>query len=351
MADCRSCGAEVHGIGCPSCEPAVDVQAIAAIEQTPRWAQAAAHHVAARSARHAMVLGVAIAAMGGGFMWLGGTIGIFLVGFGVVLIAGGGWQARQPLRRWPAVVLTTTRTVSRDGKGRSTIHHRAHVRDRDGAGHSLAMLDERLDALEPGQAIIAFTRGDRLEEAWPVPTPAVTTAAPGHDATAAATAALAAVDLDAVAEAEARPPRRPLRAYRGPLISVAVAVALALVPVAMAVLAPGDEHATTREVVLLTALTTAAVTVLTAIGLLFDVRRAPVTRHLVVLLAHPGETAAVTLDTIDARGQRRRWPTTAAVRAHAPLGVPVLLCTHREDAIAVQELVPRAELPRAIVDR
>ncbi len=346
MADCRACGAEVHGIGCPACEPAVDVRAIAAIEATPRWAEARRHRTSARTAPVAIGFGLALAAMGGGFALLGGAavvVGLVVAAGGLAVVGVGAWQLRQPLRRWPAIVLTTTHSVSHNSDGRRTDYYAVVARDRDGASHRLGATARQVEGLEPGQAIIAFTRGDRLDDVWSVPTPDVA-GTPAQPEVSGAIAALAAADLDAVAEAEDRRIRRPLRAFRGPLIAGGVAVVVALAPVAASVLAPGD--AATREVLWTVGLTVGALIILLALILTAEVLRTPVARHLVVLLDDPRGTDAIVLDTVDRRGQRRRWPTTRAVRDDAPRGVPVLVCTLGSDAIAVQVLDPRGA-PRA----
>lgn len=274
METCDACDAELDGHPCAACAPRVDLDELAALEQGARWQRAAGHRI------------------------------------------------DEPVRRWAAAVVTTATTELRGDADLPITHHRLYLRDRDGADHRLAVDDEQVRGLAFASLVLAFTRGDRVVELWPMEAPAVTAAAP--PARVAALAALAAVDRDAVASADEEPVAIPLAHHRVPLAVAAVGVVALMLPIALGAVATVD--AATSRVLFASLWTLAAVALGTGLLLAAQVKRSPVLRHLVVVLGPPAPAAH--LDVIDARGERRRWPASAAVRA-APRGQPCLLCTHR----------------------
>jgi hypothetical protein len=87
---------------------------------------------------------------------------------------------------------------------------------------------------------------------------------------------------------------------------------------------------------------------LAALGMAIAIRRRPMARHLVVVLGHATTAAGPVLEVRDDRGQRRRWPTTAALTARAPLDVPLLVGAHGGRVLTLWEFTDRAPLPSAI---
>ncbi|MBL8622479.1 MAG: hypothetical protein JNK64_14295 [Myxococcales bacterium] len=351
MQTCRTCDAEVTDVGCPACEPSVDVAAVAAIASTPRWHEAGRHRRPATRAALGLIGAIALAGAGAGLVAVapaGLVPGAALIAAGLALAVIGARIWLTPLRPWPAAVLASTVERVQDGKGRSTYHHALHVVDQDAQRHALTATAAQVAGHLPGTALIAFTRGGHLDDAWAVPWPTVPASAP-REAEQRARAALAAVDRDRLAEFDDGPRTPPRSAYR---IPIAIAGAAALTAVAALVVPAwvGDaaDARTAAQAGGLFGYVAAATAAVTAAAMAIAIRRRPLARHLVVALGHVATDAGPALDVIDARGQRRRWPAAAAAAARVPLDVPLLVGTHDGRIVACWEFTARDPLPSAI---
>jgi len=389
VAACRECltELELRAVGCARCNPSVDLSVLADLERHPRWAEAAHHHM--RSSRATfLLLGAAAALLGLLLLWpsyrdavaAGDTSGRpLMIGGGVlagVLIVAGVLSLLARLRRHPAIVLTTTFYTTTDSEGGDTTHYGVHLRTRS-RPLALSAARAQIEALKPGDAVIAFERRGHLEDVWPIataarpaaprtrmprssarhavaaPPVALTARDPGvrpavDDAAArAAVAEMARLDFAAVDHARDARVTPPLFAFLGAMLwagaGIFAIVAPRFVEATTAGPSPGVDPAAYAErlrIVTLVATTLGVLMLVLAVVLAVRTGMQPIVRILLVVLdrrvVRTGGRLITSLDIVDPDGLRRELRARRGIVA--PLGTPVIAYAFAGTVFATREV-------------
>ncbi len=167
MAACRGCSTELDEVRCPRCSPSVDAAAFDEIERGAIWQRAQSHKPASRLTKIALIA----TGIFGVFALLlrDETAGLAVfVSLTVLAVLGAIYVQTRPLKRLAGVVLARAYSKSRDSKGRTSTQDYLHVQVRAGA-LALVADEHDINGLDPGDAVIAFTRGSQLDGVWPAP--------------------------------------------------------------------------------------------------------------------------------------------------------------------------------------